>query len=1113
MHRTAALAALLCAGVAAAGPVHHRLTVRLDAEAHALRATDALTVPGPPAPVELELHDGLALRVLSPGWRLERLAEAADSGAAPAGVPVVRYRLVPGRDAAWPADLAWSGEIRHPLRTQGAEYQRSFAETPGLIAPDGVYLAGATRWLPTVPGAPVTFELTVEGLEPPWDVVSQGERTRHESAARRRTVTWSCPLPQEEVYLVAGPWHEYDDRAGRVTLRVFLRSEDADLARRYLDAVRRYLRMYQEILPPYPYPAFAVVENFWETGYGMPGFTLLGPRILRMPWILTSSLPHELLHDWWGNGVYVDLDRGNWCEGLTAYMADHLLAEQRGEGARYRRDALKKYADFVRSGRDLPLSRFTARHSPATEAVGYGKSLMLFHMVRRALGDRAFLDALGRFFAAHRFRRASWDDLAAAFSEVSGRDWRPFFRTWVERAGAPRVTVTDAGVDEPEGPEEEWRVTVHLEQRGDGPPWPLALPVAVTYLGEGSRPVTALAEARWDGGSPETEVTVRVPGRPVRLDVDPRFDAMRRLDPREVPPALSTAFGAGEPLFVLPAAAAEAELAAWRKLAAAWAAPGTPRTVLDRDLDELPPDGACWVLGWSNWFARTVLERLADQDVGGTSGKMYLPTGEIPTRGHSVAVVASSPDEPDRAWAWVAADPPEAIAGLARKLPHYTRYGYVAFEGPEPRNVLKGTWRAVGSPLLRPLAEGPLPEPNLPAERPLVELPPAFDPERLAATVRWLAGPELEGRGLGTEGLARATAWVEARMREAGLEPGGSDGFRQRFRWTGGDPPRELALVNLVGKVPGSEPALRPLLVTAHLDHLGRGWPDVRSGNEGKVHPGADDNASGVAALLELAQAVASGPRPLRTVLFAVTTGEEAGLVGARHLLASLEPGGLPYACVNLDTVGRLADTGKLYVLDAASAREWPHVFRGAGYTTGAPVAVVPERLDASDQVACLERGIPAVQLTTGPTPDYHRPSDTAEKIDARGLATVAEVAHEAVSYLAARREPLHAAEAGGGERVRGGREAGGERPFLGTVPDFAFAGPGVRVASVVPGSPAEAAGIHAGDVLVALGGERVEDLRAYAAALRRHRPGERVAVTVRRDGAEVRLEAVLARR
>ena len=200
-----------------------------------------------------------------------------------------------------------------------------------------------------------------------------------------------------------------------------------------------------------------------------------------------------------------------------------------------------------------------------------------------------------------------------------------------------------------------------------------------------------------------------------------------------------------------------------------------------------------------------------------------------------------------------------------------------------------------------------------------------------------------------------------------------------------------MRLVNLVGRIAGSDPALadHPVLVMAHLDHLGRGWPDVRAGNQGQVHPGADDNASGVAALLELARTLAAEPPRKRPVLLAVTTGEEAGLLGSRHLLAGLDDRHLPFACLNLDTVGRLG-SGKILVLDTASAREWRHVFMGVGYTTGAPIEIASQPLDASDQGACLERGVPAVQLTSGPNPDYHRPSDTADRLDAAGLTRVA---------------------------------------------------------------------------------------------------------------------------
>jgi len=1119
------LAILLAAGAASGATtgIHHDLEVRLDPDAHRIEVRDHLRLGESPPPEggrRFLLHAGLEPRVEGAGWRLVRaegrvdatfLGLNATSETVAADVPLEGWRLIAGKDAGGEVVLHYGGVIDHPLATSGEEYQRSFSETPGLIAPEGVFLAGTTFWVPTFGDGLVTFSLAVDRLPTGWDAVSQGRRVRHElDAEGRRSTTWSCPDPSEEIYLVAGPWHERDQRSGKVDLLALLRSDDAGLAERYLAATVRYLRMYAGILPPYPYPSFALVENFWETGYGMPGFTLLGPKIIRMPWILTSSYPHELVHNWWGNSVYVDYASGNWCEGLTAYMADHLFAEQRGEGALYRRTTLQKYADFVASGSEPALVDFRARHSAASEAIGYGKSLMVFHMMRRAVGDEAFVAALGRFWREHRFERASWRDLAAAFSAVTDRDWGPFVSAWTERPGAPQIELGAVFLRRDLTGPEPWQVEVELHQTQKDDPFPVSIPVAVTV--EGARdPVTATAA---DCGR-DCRVVIACPAKPLRIDVDPDFDVMRRLDPLEVPPALSTLFGASDPLYVLPAAAPEAERTAWRELAAGWARPGQPRTALDADLDALPP-GPVWVLGADNRFAATVAKALADQGVALGPEALEVDGTRVPRGGHSLVLVARSAGDPTAAVGWVAADPAAAIPGLGRKLPHYTRYGWLTFTGDEPTNVGKGLWTPVGSPLVRNLGEGPLPALHEPARKPLAELPPVFDGEALARTVAVLAAPDMDGRGLGSEGLARATSWVAARLAEAGLQPAGDDGFRQGWRTTAGDPAREMVLDNLLARVPGSDPALadHPVLVTAHLDHLGHGWPDVRAGNQGLVHPGADDNASGVAVLLALATELAAQPPRPRPVLFAVTTGEEAGLLGARHLLAGLAPDRLPSACVNLDTVGRLGD-GKILVLDAGSAREWRYLWMGVAATTGAPIAVATEQLDSSDQGACLALGVPAVQLTTGPTVDYHRPSDTADKIDAAGLATVAETAMEAVAYLAERREPLTATITGQGAGAAAAPAARGgpRRASLGTVPDFAFQGPGVRVDQVLPGSPAETAGIRAGDVVVALGGRTVDTLRAYSDALKAHRPGEKVTVTLRRDGAEVTVEATLGER
>ncbi len=1123
---SAALGLLLISSLAAAGqPMHHELAVRLDPAAHHLDVTDWIVLgdeikPARDGAYRFVLHAGLDPHVLTPGWKLEGVPGTPPAGflginatSETAGdVPLAGYRLIPSAGATQPVEISYGGIIDHPLDTSGEEYQRSFSETPGLIGPQGVFLAGSSYWVPTFGDNLVIFDMTVRSLAPPWDVVTQGERLTHAlDTEGQRFVSWRCPTPQEEIYLVAGPWHEYDAMAGKVHIYAFLHSDDPALAHRYLEATRRYLKLYHSMLPPYPYGSFALVENFWETGYGMPGFTLLGPRVIRFPWILTSSYPHELLHNWWGNSAYVDFSSGNWCEGLTAYMADHLFAEQRGQGVTYRRATLKKFTDFARGGKDFPLSKFHNRFSAASEAVGYGKSLMLFHMVRRAMGDEAFLEALSNFYEHHRFTRASFDDLAQAFSEASGQDWRPFFHQWTTRTGAPQLEIASVKVEHRDNDLiSPWIVHVTLRQTQDGQPFPITVPVAVT-LGRNREPIIA----RTTQCGRECQISIRCTSQPLRLDVDPAFDVMRRLDPLEVPPALSTLFGAETVTFVLPSRAPSDELANWKALAAGWTKPEEPNTVLDSELATLPA-GNVWVLGWANRFARAAVDRLAAQGVQ-RNGPAVSVAGTIYRPGQASLVLVARAERPENAVAWIAA-PTAAIPGLARKLPHYTRYSWLAFKGDAPDNTGKGMWQPIGSPLVRNLGSGPMPELHLPPARPLAQLPPSFEAAAMKATVEFLASPGLQGRGLGTPELERATAWVEERFKGAGLEPAGEHGYRQSWGWKGGEPPRPMTLTNLLGRIPGTDPALadHPVLVTAHLDHLGHGWPDVRHGNEGKIHPGADDNASGVSVLLELARRLAAEPHRPRPILFAVVTGEEAGLLGSHHLVDSLGDGRLPFACVNLDTVGRLSE-GKLYVLNTDSAREWPFIWRGVGYTTGAPVTIVAEPLDSSDQGSCLARGVPAVQLFTGPTPDYHRPSDTADKIDAEGMAIVAEAAHEAIAWLAERRDPLtvtiantapmQAAPAPAEAPPRNGRAS------LGTVPDFGYNGYGVRVERVVPGSAAERAGIWSGDVITAIDGENVLGLRALSTVLKAHRPGDTITVTLERNDEEMQIEVTLGTR
>lgn len=700
---------------AAADSVHHALEVRLDPAAQHLEVRDAITLPASaPRTTTLRLHAGLRPEVVAGDAVLTRTGGPRDE----AGVPVESYKVVlgPGERSF---TLRYAGTIHHPVAAQGEEYARSFGVSPGLIGAEGVFLAGSSYWHPGFDEVPaMTFAMTVD-LPEGWRSVGQGRRSARHADGGRVRETWTEPHPQEEIFLVAAPFTEYLRSAGKADAMVFLRQPDAALAGRYLELTGRYLRMYEQLIGPYPYAKFALVENFWETGYGMPSFTLLGPQVIRLPFIPYTSYPHEILHNWWGNGVYVDYASGNWAEGLTSYLADHLLKEQRGEGAEYRRTALQKYADYVHEHKDFPLKQFRGRHSSVTEAVGYGKALMVFHMLRDRVGDEAFVAGLRRFYADNAFRAAGWTDLARAFDSVTDRPLAPFFSEWLTRPGAPELRLREVAVQPATS---GFTLTGVIEQIQADEPYLLQVPVAVQLEG---REYAVMHEVALEGRSRRFELAL--PARPLRVAVDPAFDLFRRLHREEIPPAISQAMGGERVLIVLPAAAPEALRKAYAELARAWQRGADAALEIRRDdeLATLPDDRVAWLLGWENRFRPLVQEALSAYGFEPGADEVTLGGQALQRQRHSVVVVSRHPRNPQHALAWIGAHDAAAVPGLARKLPHYGKYGYLAFAGTAPDNVLKGEWPVMSSPLSVALVDA-APALKLKPRSPLAQLPPEF---------------------------------------------------------------------------------------------------------------------------------------------------------------------------------------------------------------------------------------------------------------------------------------------------------------------------------------------------------------------------------------------------
>jgi len=397
-------------------------------------------------------------------------------------------------------------------------------------------------------------------------------------------------------------------------------------------------------------------------------------------------------------------------------------------------------------------------------------------------------------------------------------------------------------------------------------------------------------------------------------------------------------------------------------------------------------------------------------------------------------------------------------------------------------------------------------------------LPPAA--ARVLTDVRYLAADERDGRGAGTNGLEAASRYIAAEFRRAGWKPAAGGSFFQPFTIPA-DAPAALRsrlggaeVKNVVAVLPGRDRSLRGQLVVvgAHYDHLGRGgFGALDPDSTGRVHNGADDNASGTAALLEIARRLGR-QRPARTLVLIAFSAEELGALGSAYfvkhpLVAAVDS---VYAMINLDMVGRLRHE-RLLALGAATAQEFPSLLDSLNAAAGHfDLRASGDGWGPSDHASFFAAKRPVLHFFTDLHEDYHRSTDDWEKINAEGLARVAGFVSDLALALADRPGPLTFVDAPPPVAAPGGPGYGA---YLGTIPDMSESPGGVRLTGVRAGSPAERAGLQAGDVITAIGAKIVANLYDMTDALRSHQPGDTVTITVRRGATEVRVTAVLGKR
>ncbi|UCG11307.1 MAG: ChaN family lipoprotein [Deltaproteobacteria bacterium] len=583
----------------------------------------------------------------------------------PGGVPAIRvgrdlsikrFSINGKRQSARVRD----GRLDLPDHHQGVnlqiEYEGVFDEKEGgtdknTIGEKGAFLVA--EWYPTAEATIARFALKAR-IPKEFHAVSEANVVSVQDLGSERLVNFEFRHPVPRIHFVMAPYVVKKDRYGEVEVATYFLPEDQDLSDRYLERTVKYLQMYEKMLGPYPYQRFAVVANITPTGYGMPTFTLLGRQVLRLPFIPETSLGHEILHSWFGNSVYVDYDSGNWSEGLTSYLADNHYEELLGDGWQYRRRLLEEYESYVHGDNEITLRQFVGGGDRAQRAVGYGKSAMVFHMLRNRIDDEHFFKALRLLVWERRFRLTSWQDLAEIFSREAGQDLNGFFDFWLDNKGMMKVSLNRIHSS---SSDQEYQVTFTARVKNSS--MPVTIPVAVNTAKKTETHLLSVSRA-------EQRSTLFLKAKSQQITVDADYDLFRSLTNAERRPVLSRLLG------------------------------DPTRTVVIPETGEEIYHSLIQVL--ESWGFKAVPEKEADHELLSQRALLYL--GPQPELESVFPRLSEAPTgfflrirknmlNPKRVLGLVLAENRAAVGKVAHKLSHYGQYSKLEFSGG--KNVEKDT--------------------------------------------------------------------------------------------------------------------------------------------------------------------------------------------------------------------------------------------------------------------------------------------------------------------------------------------------------------------------------------------------------------------------------------
>ena len=559
--------------------------------------------------------------------------------------------------------IHWKG-LLSALDTR-IDHQQTLGRPIAASSELGTFLPDASGWYPRVMDTLAQYKLKLRLPAGQRGLVA-GRLLEESDTEQGYRAAFEFPFDAEGIDLIAGPYkvatlthHNIKQRS--VQLRTYFHPEIQQHAQDYLAATQRYLDLYENWIGEYPFSEFSVVSSPTPTGFGMPTMTYLGVSVLQLPFIRDTSLGHEVLHNWWGNGVYPDYRSGNWSEGLTTFMADYTYKEREsGAAAREMRQGWLRDFAALQPGQDEPLVAFTSRMHGASKIVGYNKAAMLFLMLRDQLGESIFQLSLQGLWSTRRFKVTSWQNVRQMFEMMSGQPLEPFFDQWLNRKGAPDLAIMDARRAASGSGHE---LTLTLQQ--SAPAYQLRVPIHVES--QQGRQIHIL-----DFKEEKQTFRLSLPEQPVAVMLDPDMRLFRHLQSGEAPPILREIMVNPHTQTVL--LSNQTEL---RNLAETLAGKLQEQKPQILATSESLSPAPVLVIGLQAevdaWLARQSLPEMPEAVKQKGSARVWTIAR---TDGASVAIIAAR----DGA----------ALEALVRPLPHYGRQSYLVFDGRQV--IAKGIW-------------------------------------------------------------------------------------------------------------------------------------------------------------------------------------------------------------------------------------------------------------------------------------------------------------------------------------------------------------------------------------------------------------------------------------